>query len=210
MTTPLPTALDEPWHGTLNGYNHKKCRCKDCKYARRVYLNGRRKQNRTMNISGNEHWHGTAKGYTYYQCRCADCRAALLLWRKSHREKIQEKNNGDEPWHGTMYGYEYARCRCESCRFARKIYGASNIYGISQDRVKQLLSIAECEICGTNEPDSRGWCIDHDHSCCDGKKACGKCVRGLLCQKCNTIIGFANDDLQILKAAISYLERYSA
>jgi hypothetical protein len=82
---------------------------------------------------------------------------------------------------------------------------------LSKDEVLQLLRKEKCEICETEtSPNKGGFHIDHDHSCCPNKKSCGKCVRGLLCQKCNSVIGFANDDPEILKAAISYLERYSA
>jgi hypothetical protein len=27
--------------------------------------------------------------------------------------------------------------------------------------------------------------VDHDHSCCPGRKSCGKCLRGLICGECN-------------------------
>jgi Recombination endonuclease VII/NUMOD3 motif len=52
--------------------------------------------------------------------------------------------------------------------------------------------------------------VDHDHSCCDGPVTCGKCVRGLLCDKCNALI----DRLEAVAAdwperARAYLSHYS-
>jgi hypothetical protein len=51
--------------------------------------------------------------------------------------------------------------------------------------------------------------IDHDHSCCPGKTSCGRCIRGLLCQKCNSAIGYLNDDIELLNNAIEYLLSHS-
>jgi hypothetical protein len=42
--------------------------------------------------------------------------------------------------------------------------------------------------------------IDHDHR--SGR------VRGLLCKRCNLMIGTVHEDIAILQAAIAYLEKW--
>lgn len=36
--------------------------------------------------------------------------------------------------------------------------------------------------------------VEHDHRCCPTGKSCAVCRRGLACQPCNALIGFADDD----------------
>jgi hypothetical protein len=63
-------------------------------------------------------------------------------------------------------------------------------------RVRYLITIDEfnkmakngCEICG-NKPKERALHMDHDHNCCTTEFTCGKCVRGIVCSRCNTVIG---------------------
>jgi len=62
-----------------------------------------------------------------------------------------------------------------------------------------------CAICRLPEPE-KSLSIDHDHSCCSGKESCGKCVRGLLCTRCNWGLSYFNDDIGLFRAAIAYLE----
>lgn len=53
-------------------------------------------------------------------------------------------------------------------------------------------------------------CYDHDHRCCGHKsKTCGKCVRGLICHKCNRALGYFDDSIERLKQAIEYLEAWN-
>lgn len=72
-----------------------------------------------------------------------------------------------------------------------------------------------CAIC--REPETRqhrgygsviALAVDHDHRCCPDKgSSCGKCIRGLLCDRCN-LCRFP-DDARILRAAADYFERYA-
>lgn len=52
--------------------------------------------------------------------------------------------------------------------------------------------------------------IDHDHSCCAKDTSCGRCIRGLLCAKCNKALGLLNDNPVTLLKAAAYVEKYKA
>ena len=63
-----------------------------------------------------------------------------------------------------------------------------------------------CAICHTEDMGKRlSFSVDHDRSCCPGDKACEKCVRGILCTRCNTGLGQARDDVEILTSMVGYL-----
>ena len=47
--------------------------------------------------------------------------------------------------------------------------------------------------------------VDHDHGCCAGPTSCGKCVRGLLCARCNFVLGLLEESPALLPA---YLTEY--
>ena len=74
-------------------------------------------------------------------------------------------------------------------------------YGITYEQYLQLLESQDhkCAICGTEQSDRKdgGLVVDHCH-------ASGK-VRGMLCQKCNLMLGNANDLISTLEQAVIYL-----
>jgi hypothetical protein len=63
----------------------------------------------------------------------------------------------------------------------------------------------KCAICGHDMAEGRNsrYCknIDHIHG--------SKKIRGILCNCCNKVIGYAYDDVKVLENAINYLNFHS-
>lgn len=78
--------------------------------------------------------------------------------------------------------------RCRACQSA---YMRSWKYGLDESVLVGMIQAqgGQCLACDADLSD--GYCVDHDHSCCPGNNAptCGKCVRGLLCDTCNKLLG---------------------
>lgn len=76
------------------------------------------------------------------------------------------------------------------------------MYNLSIEDYEQMLfrQNGKCAICGKVEErkSSPFLCVDHCHK--TGK------IRGLLCHRCNSAIGKLNDDPELLRKAIVYLE----
>jgi hypothetical protein len=84
------------------------------------------------------------------------------------------------------------------------------LYNLTEERWQEMLDSQDgkCAICRSTDPGNRNQrlSVDHDRRCCPGSGSCGRCVRGLLCEGCNLLIGKAHDDVQILAASIRYLQ----
>jgi hypothetical protein len=98
--------------------------------------------------------------------------------------------------------------RCIGCSHDLSI---RKLYGIGADRYTAILAAqgGGCAICGGTNESGRAMAVDHDHRCCPGQRACGNCVRGLLCSNCNMGIGLLQDNPARLDAAAAYLRRHA-
>lgn len=80
------------------------------------------------------------------------------------------------------------------------------LHGLTVEKYKEIYNNQDgkCLVClvdlATVKPT-----IDHDHKCCNGRRGCSKCVRGILCNNCNAGLGMLRDDVENLKRAIQYL-----
>ena len=104
------------------------------------------------------------------------------------------------------------RLVCDSCKATLRGYS------LSFSEYQLLRNITNCQICNIelnhqhSRGNRRGACIDHDHNCCPtGGKSCGKCVRGVICQQCNTAEGYikasGHDVLDWAHMLIDYLKQ---
>ncbi len=75
-------------------------------------------------------------------------------------------------------------------------------FGLTLEQFDAMLveQDGRCAICGTNNPGTRTWHVDHDHATNQ--------VRGLLCNGCNKGIGMLGEDPARLLAAERYLQKH--
>lgn len=125
---------------------------------------------------------------------CRACRAELPL-TEFHRDKRAPSG------------------RIRTCRSCTKDSRIAMAYGIDAATYRRMLEEQghACRICLKHETAThqsgtlRRLSVDHDHKCCPGKKSCGKCVRGLLCARCNSAIGLVDEDLAVIDRMAEYL-----
>ena len=98
----------------------------------------------------------------------------------------------------------YTQCKaCQSLKTKAKTYNTT------PEKIKELMrsSNHQCQICGIAEEEAShgqtshyGLYIDHDHITGN--------LRGMLCHKCNLMVGHADDSVETLKSAIAYLIKF--
>lgn len=133
-------------------------------------------------------------------------------WKKKKRKEYRDRFNARHPNYQRGYQKQWRSMSIEE-RTAwrlreRNRHRDSNLrsclkryYGMTLEDYNAMLSrqSGRCAACGKAPPvGGKRLYVDHDH-------ATGN-VRGLLCQHCNSAIGFAGDDVSVLRSLISYLE----
>ncbi len=83
-------------------------------------------------------------------------------------------------------------------------YQRARRYGLTPAEIDAMLASqgGRCAVCGTDKPTRRGWFLDHDHSFALTDR---RGHRGIVCMPCNSILGLAKDDPEVLDAAARYI-----
>jgi len=131
--------------------------------------------------------------------KCSKCKETKPL---SCFHKNKRRGDGRNTYCKTcaiQYKKEYYRKNKPKIRE----YALQKRYKITQVEFDTLLKQQDncCACCGVTKPDRtrENLAVDHNHT--TGK------VRGLLCTRCNTVLGLVRDSPQILSNLIKYIER---
>lgn len=133
----------------------------------------------------------TPDGLSYW------CKSCVKTWACRSKERLQ------------LYHRQRFQNNREIMLRQRKTYHRKR-HGLSNVQFDALLEKqnGQCAICQETSPGGTGeWHIDHDHSCCSGFYSCGRCIRGLLCSRCNRGLGFMKDSVDLLHNAVQYLNK---
>lgn len=126
------------------------------------------------------------------------CRGCKLAKRKSDFGK-NERVNGGFLLTCKQCIYERQKLWNKNNRSRIKGYKLKTNYGINLEQYQDLM-IKQGNKCAICERSDGKMVLDHCHKT--------GVVRGILCFKCNVILGFCNDYVPILEAAIEYIKRF--
>lgn len=133
---------------------------------------------------------------------------AFAKWYASKGQAHYAKYRKENPEVGRKAVKKYYKENQKTVAYREKRSKAIRKYGVPVEQYEEVynaLHNGECEICHRKAEDVkcagrwRGLVIDHNHET--------NTFRGILCDTCNRAIGLMHDDVDVLKNAITYLEK---
>jgi hypothetical protein len=155
-----------------------------------------------------EHFHKRAVSKRYKDGRDGHCRACKAeshkRWSIRNKDKIAEnarkfrKENVEKV---KQWSHTYFNNNKEKISKRKRTAMLKKLYGLTLVEYEQMLEVQAgcCKICKNVFQTTP--MTDHCHQT--------GIVRGLLCNKCNWLLGNANDNIDILHSAITYLSSFT-
>lgn len=142
---------------------------------------------------------------------CATCRRYEKVQRHPRKETYPNYHAEYYQKHKHTKFKEYRKRWKNSDKskdYERK-YRVKRRYGLTRTNHLNLLESQnwECAFVNCLTPVNLHSDVDHNHGCCPGENACGKCVRGILCHQHNNGLAFFEDRPETLLSALSYLNQ---
>lgn len=127
---------------------------------------------------------------------CEKTREYMKQYREKNRDMVRAHVRA---WNANNPGYNQRPDRKEKrSEIVRKSLLKRRGLTLAEYAAIALAQGGLCAIC-RGKPNVLGLVVDHCHA--SGRR------RGLLCARCNSVLGFAKDSTDILRAAVEYLVR---
>jgi hypothetical protein len=126
----------------------------------------------------------------------------LLAWNCSHSDQVNAAHGLCSPCYHAAYYQKNAKNWPEyDGSYLTSVHRRCVKKGISESLYLLMLlhQDGKCP-CGRELVQAH---IDHNHACCSGRKACGNCVRGLLCRRCNLLLGMVESEPHLIPAYLA-------
>jgi hypothetical protein len=123
----------------------------------------------------------SAQSKAYRDSHKEQLREAKNVYREANRELLKDKSKA------------YREANKGQMKDWSKSHRLKSRYGLTLDEYNTLIEKG-CNVCGTTE----NLCVDHCHETLK--------VRGCLCNKCNSALGFLREDPVIIQQLLNYVE----
>lgn len=138
-----------------------------------------------------------------FMMRCKSCQVAMsMAWASRNKDRIKARAKDRRSKNEQQLGVELQtrKEKYEKLKHRSWIRSLLINFGVSESwyNNKRKEQGYKCKICGITEDDNkRKLAIDHNHA--DGE------IRGLLCLRCNLMLGYALDNPKTLISAANYI-----
>lgn len=134
------------------------------------------------------------------QCCCKECRKKYNQMRKTKTAKYRKEYYQTHKVESAEQSKRFDRS--EKGKLLKRKHLLKRGYGLTLEQYDEMIKEQDsiCAICGSINSDGRRLCVDHNHE--TGK------IRKLLCHCCNSLVGYAKEDIIILRSTINYLENH--
>ena len=136
----------------------------------------------------------------WYQKNKAVVNTRKTQWNAANPDRVKEirqRTKDKRRDYNNTYNRRYRAIKKEIQPLEHYIYQIGKRYGLSKREYMKMLNAQQerCAIC--RQKSHRRLAVDHCHT--TGK------IRGLLCLKCNSLLGYAKDNIETLMSAREYL-----
>lgn len=169
---------------------------------------------RCIELKPLKEYHISRRRFNGHKPTCKDCDVIIASERyKENRDYILQKSAewaSNNRTRKTHVAAEWAKANPESLRK----YHLWNTYKLTIEEYLDMYAEQQglCKLCFNPETALdkrtgrvRPLSVDHDHSCCPNKNSCGECIRGLLCHRCNLVLGACEDNPHLLTRMAGYV-----